>query len=462
MRNATILVVDDHPSNVKAIRTKLQSEGHTILDASNGAEALQKFQANKPDLVLLDIMMPGMDGYEVCERIKSTNGDAFTPVILVTAKTDTQSLVKGFDVGADDYITKPFKPIELVARVRGMLRIRDVLRENSYLKEELAKNYDFDTIVGESQEMKRVFDLVEKVVEQDVTVLLAGETGTGKEVFARAIHYNGSRKKGRFVATNCGALSETLLESELFGHKRGSFTGATADKIGLFEAANGGTIFLDEVSETSPSFQVKLLRVLQEGEITRVGDATPRKIDVRVIAATHKDLEAEIKADRFREDLFYRLSVFPIRLPPLRERTRDIPILARHFLERYASSFHQQCLGFTDEAIRALTAYQWPGNVRELINEIQRALLLCEPGVEIGLSELSDKITGGRFDAQQWKPRGVLREAVEELERELIQGAHEKFGGNKTHMADELGISRWTLLQKMRLYGVEATEESDD
>ena len=459
MNRAKILVVDDHPSNVKAIRTKLQSEGHTILEASNGAEALKRFEADKPDLVLLDIMMPGIDGYEVCQRMKNANGDSFTPIILVTAKTDTQSLVRGFEVGADDYITKPFKPIELVARVRGMLRIRDVVHENHYLKEELASNYDFDAIIGESGPMKRVFDLVEKVVERDVTVLLIGETGTGKEVFARAIHYNGPRKKGRFVAANCGALSETLLESELFGHKRGSFTGAVGDKMGLLEAANGGTVFLDEVSETSPSFQVKLLRVLQEGEVTRVGDLAPRKIDVRVIAATNKDLELEIREGRFREDLFYRLSVFPVRLPALRDRPEDIPVLARHFLKRYACSFGQESPGFTRQAIKAMTAYAWPGNVRELANEVQRALLIGEPGAEISLAELSDKISGGPACAEVSKSRGALREAVETVERDLIQRAYERFEGNKTHMAEELGISRWTLLQKMRAYGIETNRD---
>ena len=346
MNKAKILVVDDHPSNVKAIRMKLSAEGHDILEASDGREALEKFEAHQPDLVLLDIMMPGMDGYEACERIKEETVSSFTPVILVTAKTDTESLVKGFDCGADDYITKPFKPIELVARVRGMLRIRDMHRENSFLKQELARNYQFDSIIGESAEMKRVFELVGKVVERDVTVLLVGETGTGKEAFARAIHFNGPRQRGRFVAANCGALTETLLESELFGHKKGSFTGAMEDKVGLLEAAHGGTVFLDEVSETSPGLQVKLLRALQEGEVTRVGELEPRKIDVRVIAASNKDLELEIKAGRFREDLYYRLSVFPVRLPPLRERREDIPLLAKHFLNEHAGSVPPGMRGF--------------------------------------------------------------------------------------------------------------------
>jgi DNA-binding NtrC family response regulator len=462
MDRAKILVVDDHPSNVKAIRMKLQAEGHDIVEASNGAEALEKLEAEHPDLVLLDIMMPGIDGYETCTRIKERNGESFTPVILVTAKTDVDSLVKGFDSGADDYITKPFKPIELVARVRGMLRIRHMYHENRYLKEELAKNYRFEAIIGESAEMKRVFELIEKVVDRDITVLLVGETGTGKEAFARAIHFNGARRKGRFVAANCGALAETLLDSELFGHKRGSFTGAVADKVGLLEAANGGTVFLDEVSETSPGFQVKLLRALQEREVTRVGDHTPRKIDVRVVAATNKDLELQIKEGRFREDLYYRLSVFPVRLPPLRERREDIPLLANHFLDQYAKAFRQECLGIEPEAMKALTAFDWPGNVRELANEIQRALVLATPGERISLTELSEKITGAPAGTTEWTKHSALRDAVEAVERELIQRACNTFEGNKTQMSGQLGISRWTLLQKMRAYGINAESGNEE
>jgi len=462
MTKAKILVVDDHPSNVKAIRMKLQAEGHEILEAGNGADALELFAAERPDLVLLDIMMPGMDGYEACERMKQHGGEAFTPVILVTAKTETESLVKGFEAGADDYITKPFKPIELVARVRGMLRIREMHHENRYLKDELKKSYRFDTIIGESAEMKRVFELVEKVITRDVTVLLVGDTGTGKEAFARAIHFNGPRERGRFVAANCGALTETLLESELFGHKKGSFTGAMEDKVGLLEAADGGTVFLDEVSETSPAFQVKLLRALQEQEVTRVGELEPRKMDVRVIAATNKDLELEIKAGRFREDLYYRLSVFPIRLPPLRERRDDIPLLANHFLEEYARAFRQECTGFTQPALAALTQYDWPGNVRELSNEMQRALVLATPGQSIDLTELSEKISGTASGTTEWRKHSSLRDAIEAVEQELIERAQDRFGGNKTHMAEQLGISRWTLLQKMRALGLENAPEGDE
>jgi DNA-binding NtrC family response regulator len=450
-----LLVVDDKPSNVKVLRVKLADAGYDIVEATSGSEALDRIQSASPDLVLLDVMMPGMDGYETCRRIKSRDTNEFLPVILVTAKTETEDLVAGFESGADDYVTKPFKPVEILARVQAMLRIRSMVQENRYLRAELAKCSRFDSIVGESEKMKSVFELMDKVSARDVTVLLTGETGTGKEAVARFIHNEGPRRRGKFVAANCGALTETLLESELFGHKKGSFSGAIEDRAGLFESANGGTVFLDEVGETSPAMQVKLLRVLEEGEVTRVGEPEPRKIDVRVIAATNKDLEAETQAGRFREDLYYRLAVFPVVLPPLRERRDDIPSLARHFLDMYSRAFGQDCPGFTAEAMNALAAYDWPGNVRELANEIQRALVLTPPGEEIGAAALSEKIGVGEVLPRQ--QQGRLKSAVESLERDLIQRAHEKHQGNKTHMAEELGVSRWTLLQKMRAYGIEST-----
>jgi len=450
-----ILVVDDKPSNVKVLRVKLADAGYDIVEASSGSEALKRIASDSPDLVLLDVMMPGMDGYETCRRIKSRDTNDFLPVILVTAKTETEDLVKGFESGADDYVTKPFKPLEILARVRAMLRIRSMVQENRYLRTELAKCSRFDSIVGESEKMRSVFDLIDKVSARDVTVLLTGETGTGKEVVARLIHNDGPRRRGKFVAANCGALTETLLESELFGHKKGSFSGAIEDRAGLFESANGGTVFLDEVGETSAAMQVRLLRVLEEGELIRVGETEPRKIDVRVIAATNKDLEVETQAGRFREDLYYRISVFPVSLPPLRERRGDIPLLARHFLDMYCRAFGQDCPGFTAEAKNALAAYHWPGNVRELANEIQRALVLTPPGEEIAVEALSEKIGDGEVLPR--RQHGKLKSAVESLERDLIQKAYEKHGGNKTHMAEELGLSRWTLLQKMRAYEIEST-----
>jgi len=459
-RREKILVVDDKPSNVKALRVKLADAGFDIIEATSGGEALDRMETHAPDLVLLDVMMPGIDGYETCRRIKSGTADEFLPVILVTARTETEALVEGFESGADDYVTKPFKPVEILARVRAMLRIRSMVQENRYLRGELARRPSAESIVGESREMRRVFELVEKVSGRDVTVLVGGGTGTGKEAVARLIHDGGPRSRGSFVAANCGALTETLLESELFGHRKGSFSGAIEDRAGLFESANGGTVFLDEVGEMSGAMQVKLLRVLEEREVTRVGETEARKIDVRVIAATNKDLEAETRAGCFREDLYYRLSVFPIVLPSLRERRDDIPLLARHFLELYGRAFVQDCPGFTTDAMAALSAHDWPGNVRELANEIQRALVLTPAGEEVGIHALSERVGGGgrpeEKDGPSGRRDGRLRDAVEALERDLIQRAFERHQGNKTHMSRDLGISRWTLLQKLRAYGIEA------
>jgi DNA-binding NtrC family response regulator len=454
-RKAKILVVDDHPSNIKVLQTRLSSDGYRVITATNGRDALEKCQSENPDLVMLDVMMPGMDGYETCRQIKKFFSTGFMPVVMVTAKTDTASIVKGFEAGADDYVTKPFQPVELMARVRSMLRIRNMYTENLELRHELRSSHGFDNIVGNSTAMKRVFEMVEKVLDRDITVLLTGQTGTGKEAIARSIHYNGPRSNNRFVAANCGALTESLLESELFGHKKGSFTGALDDRIGLFEAAEGGTIFLDEITETSQAMQVKLLRVLQEGEVTRVGEVEPRKINVRVIAATNKDPELEVKAGRFRQDLFYRLSVFPICLPPLTKRRDDIPLLAKLFLKKYCQSMKLECSGFTSGALEVLSGYSWPGNVRELENEIQRALVLLKPGGHISVTDISAKVRNENTMLSAATRRSTLKEAVEATEQELIMRSFEKHSGNKTRMADELGISRWTLLQKMRAFGID-------
>ena len=448
-----ILVVDDRPSNVKALRVRLASRGYNVLEATSGTEALEIVSDQHPDLVLLDVMMPGMDGFEVCSRIKAHQGNGFIPVILVTAKTETDSVVKGLELGADEYVTKPYDPLELMARVESMLRIRRIVNENTHLKQELAGTYQFENLIGRSTAMKQIYTLLEKVMASPVTVLLTGETGTGKEAMARALHYSGPRKEGRFVGTNCGALAESLLESELFGHRRGAFTDAAEDREGLFEAADGGTIFLDEVGETSPAMQVRLLRVLQESEVTRVGETAPRKIDVRVIAATNKDLKAETLSGRFREDLFYRLNVFPVEIPPLRERREDIPLLADHFLSRNADRSGLVPAALSGEALKALCAYDWPGNVRELENEIERARVMCAPDSEIALEHLSDRFAA---NGQARSPRrdGALRDAVSAVEREMIEAALEQCGGNRTRMAKRLGITRYTLLQKMKAFGM--------
>ena len=452
---AKILVVDDHPSNVKALSKRLSSVGHEVLEALNGPDAIRLVEKENPDLVLLDVMMPGMDGYETCKQIKAATIDGFTPVIMLTAKSETEDIVKGLKVGADEYVTKPFDPVELMARINSMLRIRSMYEENAFLRKELSKQGKSDDIIGKAPATRRCIDLVHKIASESVTVLLSGETGTGKETFARAIHSSGDRKNETFIAINCGAIPENLLESELFGHKKGAFTGATEDKVGLFEAAENGTLFLDEIGETSASMQVRLLRVLQEKEFTRVGETKVRKTTARVIAASNRDLEKMVEEGKFRQDLYFRLSVFPIQLPALKERKEDISLLAEHFLNLFANEAGRKYPGFTDEALNALEMYAWPGNIRELRNEVERALILTSNGHAIGLSSLTSKVGTNHATNSSTARSGALSDIIESVEKQAIQSAFEEFKGNKTHMAKQLGISRWTLLKKMEQYGIE-------
>jgi DNA-binding NtrC family response regulator len=451
-----ILIVDDRPSNLKILRLRLAAEGYQVLEAADGPQALELAERENPDLVLLDVMMPGMDGFEVCRRLKARQEDEFVPVIMVTARTETESIVKGLEAGADEYVTKPFEVLELLARVKSMLRIRHMYQENRNLRRQIAVHKSDAPIISGSRAMARIQAILPQVSARASVVLLTGETGTGKETVARCIHQLGPKmdQSGRFVAVNCGALSEGLLDSELFGHKKGAFTGANEDRVGLFEAAHGGTIFLDEIGETSAAMQVKLLRVLQEQEVVRVGESAPRKIQIRVIAATNRSLEEEMRAGRFREDLYYRLSVFPIELPPLRQRREDIPLLANHFLKERSAELGVLTCGFTPEAMNALSYYDWPGNVRELENEIQRALVLTPPDGAVAWEGLSEKIR----QRGEHKPPSVassLGEGIAMLEREMIQASYQRCNGNKSRTAQHLKISRWTLQQKIKKYGIE-------
>jgi DNA-binding NtrC family response regulator len=454
---ALILVVDDSTSAIKAVRLRLTAAGHQVIEATSGPEALQKLDTVDPDLILLDVVMPGMDGYEVCRRIKERQKADFVPVIMVTARTETESIVRAFEQGADEYIAKPFDPLELTARVNSMLRIRRMYQENTHLRREIAGQHCND-LIGQSPAMSQIFQLLPKVMDSDVTVLLTGESGTGKETIARCIHYHGQRQNKPFVAVNCGALSEGLLESELFGHKKGAFTGATEDRAGLFETADSGSLLLDEICETSPGMQVKLLRALQEREIIRVGETQVRSIDVRIIATANHDLEGEVAAGRFREDLYYRLSIFPIHLPPLRQRREDIPLLAARFLEQRTAASDKRVSGFTPETLDTLTIYDWPGNVRELENEIERALVLLPPGEPIALEHLSEKLRSNKRARCARRREGKLRDIIAEVEGELIQKAFATFAGNRTRMAEHLGISRYTLLQKIKQHGIDSAQ----
>jgi DNA-binding NtrC family response regulator len=461
-----ILIVEDDPLEADLITQELTDQGYRTFWAKDGPEALEFLSRNPTDLVLLDVLLPGMNGFDVVKEIKGHPDTRTVPVIMVTALADPDQQVKGLDAGADDYITKPFKSYELLARVRSMLRIRKMYlelastkarlkesrEENQILRREIQGKYAFDNLIGTSPAMKKVFYLMEKAVESPVTVLILGETGTGKELVARSIHYNSNRKDKPFVAQNCAALPETLLESELFGHKKGAFTGAMADKKGLFETAHKGTIFLDEIGDTPPALQVRLLRVLQEGEIRRLGELHPIKVDVRVIVATHRDLKAEMEKGRFREDLYYRIQAFPIPLPPLRERTGDIPLLVDHFLKKHAPRMGK-CCTISPECLDLLDRYPFPGNVRELENEIVRAMTLAADQGTITPELFSDAVR----NAAQLPPasrQGTVQAVTDQLERTMIQKALEECGGNRTRAAEKLGLSRRGLLNKIRRYGL--------
>ena len=462
-----ILIVEDDPLEADFLSQELADHGYQTQWAEDGEKALHLIKQSLPDLVLLDVMLPKINGFEVVQQIKANAKTHIIPVIMVTALADMDERVKGLDSGADDYITKPFKTYELLARVRSMLRIRKMYldltttrvklkeskAENNLLKKEIQGKYSFENLVGLSPAMKKVFFLMEKAIESPVSVLIQGETGTGKELVARSIHYNSSRKDKPFIAQNCAALPETLLESELFGHKKGAFTGAVADKKGLFEMAHKGTIFLDEIGDTPLSLQVRLLRVLQEGEIRRVGEVNPIKVDARVIAATHQDLKAEIEAGRFREDLYYRIQTFPIPLPPLRDRGGDIPLLAEHFLKIYCHRLAKDCR-LNPECLSLLDKYPFPGNIRELENEIARALTLAPDRGFISPDLFSDAI---RYfnDTSPALKQGTVHAVTDQMEKTLVKKALAEFNGNRTRAAEKLGLSRRGLLNKIRRYGLE-------
>ncbi len=403
----------------------------------------------------------GPDGSEraVCSDLVEAGIEVWMPV-------NPEGAIGGIGLGGK-LSGAPFSPddLDLLSTIATSTRIaienarryEQLQQENRYLRNEVRRTYRFEEIVGTSPAMERVYDLLDRVIHTDTTVLLAGETGTGKELIARAIHYNSPRKDRRFIAQNCAALPETLLESELFGHKRGSFTGATSDKKGLFELADRGTIFLDEIGDTSPKLQVRLLRVLQEGELRPVGASEWKHVDVRVISATNIDLEDALREGRFRDDLYFRLSVFPILIPPLRERRDDIPLLAHHFLKRYAEKKGISVRGFTPEAMDALMDYAFPGNIRELENEIQRAVVLAGDGDILGLGHLSPKLR--RLDdrlEQALHEGGAMADVVERLKDQMIRGALRESGGNKAQAARDLGVTRAGLVRMMARYGIVA------
>ncbi len=451
MDSLRIVVVDDEPAQRELIGGFLTKQGHEVFRAASGSEALAYVKNRQVDLVLSDCRMPGMSGPELLLGIKALNPEI--PLVLMTAYGTVETAVQAMKDGAADYLSKPLDLEELLvrlARVAERSRLRSEVRE---LQARLVERHRLEGIVGESGRMQDVLALVQRVAPSDATVLIRGESGTGKELIARAIHFNSPRARGPLVNLNCAALPEQLLESELFGHEKGAFTGAVAQRKGRFEQADGGSIFLDEIGDLSPALQVKLLRVLQEREFERVGGSRPLTVDVRVLAATHRDLERAMREGTFRDDLYYRLNVVTVQIPPLRERREDIPLLLEHFLRKFAEKNRREVSGLTASARDALLKYEYPGNVRELENIVERAILLCR-GRVIDLEDLPATMRPGHPSAAEPLPKD-LPGVLADIEQQAIASALERSGGVQTQAAESLGISERVLRYKMKKYGLE-------
>ena len=453
-----ILIVDDEESFRHMLSVILIKEGYEVDTSSNGEEGLQKASASPFDQILCDIRMPRMDGLVFLREIKKTGAE--TTVIMMSAYGTVDTAIEAMKLGAYDYISKPFKPDEIILTLRKSEEREQLRRENQLLRKEVGKEYSFENIVSKNEKMQKMFDVIKKVSQYKSTVLITGESGTGKELVARALHYNSDRSQSPFIAVNCGAIPENLLESELFGHAKGAFTDAIRTKKGLFEEADGGTLFLDEIGELPGQLQVKLLRVLQEGEIRRIGESKPIQIDVRIVAATVKDLSKEVNEGHFREDLFYRLNVLPIHIPPLRERKEDIPLLIQHFIGKYNQTMNKNVADVDHNALDTLMNYKWYGNVRELENTIERAIVLSEKN-NIGLENLPIEIQNFKEEVQLEvlsEEEYSIKKASKSLEVNLIKKALRRTKGNHTHAARLLEISHRALLYKIKEYGIVENE----
>jgi two-component system response regulator HydG len=454
-KKSSVLVVDDDSAHRTMLRTLISGWGYTVSEADDGAAAIESVKAASYDLVLMDVRMVKVSGLEALEKIKSYN--PAIPVIIMTAYSSVETAVEALKQGAHDYLTKPldFDKLRLILE-RAMEHTR-LKEENRILRESLGRQFDSQNIIGKSPAMTKLLETVAQVAPSEATVLISGESGTGKELIAGAIHFNSLRKDGPFVKINCAAITETLLESELFGHEKGAFTGADRRKEGRFSQAHGGTLFLDEVSEMSLTMQVKLLRALQEREFNRVGGETTIQVDVRVIAATNKNLLEQINTGAFREDLYYRLNVVELAVPSLTERKEDIPLLAQHFLEMFATKNQKEIKGFTPRAMHHLIRYDWPGNVRELMNAVERGVVLARTPYldEADFLFLKDALLSG--DEDQAEPANLAIEGdapLGEIEKTAILKTLEAAGGNKSEAARRLGITRKTLHKKLKAYGV--------
>ncbi|MEZ4432233.1 MAG: sigma-54 dependent transcriptional regulator [bacterium] len=449
-----VLVVDDEDELRYALALNLGREGFEVIGVPDGRAALVKLEAEPFDAILCDLVMPGLDGLGLLDALRARKSDV--PVVLMSAHADVDTALAALAKGATDYLQKPFRADEVRFRLRKAIEQRALSRTVARLEEVVGEQIGESGIIARSEPMQRVFRTIRKVADYKTTVLLTGESGTGKELVARALHFNGARREKPYIAVNCGAIPQNLLESELFGHVRGAFTDATRTRRGLFEEADGGTLFLDEIGELPGPLQVKLLRVLQEGEIRRVGETKPLAVDVRVVAATVRDLPAEVKAGRFREDLFYRLNVLPITLPPLRARPGDIPLLVEHFIARFNERLGTRIEGVDPAAMKLLLAHAWPGNVRELENTIERAMVLAD-GAHLTEADLPDRVRESQDKIRMTLRRGELsiKKTTRIIEEELIRRALTKTEGNRTRAAELLEISHRALLYKIKEYEID-------
>ncbi len=449
-----VLIVDDEENFRHMLSVILKKEGYDVEAASNGEEALQKVTLSPYDQVLCDIRMPKMDGLDFLNQAKKVGVDS--TIIMMSAYGTVDIAIEAIKLGAYDYISKPFKPDEVILTLKKAEERERLRRENELLRKEVKKEYSFENIISKNKQMQKIFEVITKVAQYKSTILITGESGTGKELVARALHYNSDRAQNPFVAVNCGAIPENLLESELFGHAKGAFTDAIRTKKGLFEEADGGTLFLDEIGELPPQLQVKLLRVLQEGEIRRIGESKPIQVDVRIVAATVKDLVKEVNEGRFRDDLFYRLNVLPIHIPPLRERNEDIPLLTAHFIRKYSEAMGKNVVGIDSRAREALMDYKWYGNVRELENTIERAIVLADrenieiENLPLEIQNFQEEIPLEPLAEEEYS----IKKSSRFLEMNLIKKALKKTKGNHTHAAKLLEISHRALLYKIKEYGI--------
>jgi two-component system response regulator HydG len=462
--SATLLVADDDPAVRQSLERTLAREGYSVVQAPDGQTALERLQEGGIDLVLADLKMPGLTGLELLRAARTAAPDV--DVIMLTAFGTVEEAVQAMKDGAADFLTKPFQRAQLIRVIRQALERRALIEQNRALQQRLDDLLRGGSIIGASPAWARTMNLVEQVADSSATVLIQGESGTGKELLARAIHERSSRRDGPFVAVNCAALPETLLESELFGYEKGAFTGAAGRKEGRFELASGGTLFLDEVADLSPVTQPKILRVLQEGEFERVGGTRTLHVDVRIVAATNQDLATLVREKRFREDLYYRLNVITVTAPPLRERREDVPVLAQHFLRVYAAKNNRRLDGLSEEAQRKLEAYSWPGNVRELENVIERAVVLAR-GATIEVGDLPEHI-GGATPLPEGAITVRVGTSIAEVEQRLLEETLRMTKGNKTLTAKLLGIDPKTVFRKLKATEAEAAageehaSEADD